>query len=51
MIKFEYISVAKPNNVPDNIDIIKSYGDVGWRLVCIADGYLYFERKYKLDYN
>jgi hypothetical protein len=53
MTKFEYISVAIPTplTTPDNMDIIKSYGDVGWRLVCINNGFIYFERRYELKYG
>lgn len=47
MIKYEYISIPIPASLVDHMACLKEYGDIGWRLVQMFNGYIFFERRTK----
>lgn len=48
MIKYEYISVAIPANIDLTMLVLKEYGDTGWCMVTMYNGYIFFERRTKV---
>ena len=48
MIKYEYISIAIPASIIDTMDVLKEYGDTGWRIASMYNGYIFFERRTKV---
>ncbi len=48
MITFEYISVLTPSTIEDTMAILKSYGETGWRVAAMYNGYIFFERRIKV---
>lgn len=48
MITYEYISVLIPPTIEDTMTILKSYGDTGWYVAAMYNGYIFFERRIKV---
>jgi hypothetical protein len=48
MIKYEYISIVIPASIDLTMAILKEYGDIGWCMVTMYNGYIFFERRTKV---
>lgn len=48
MITFEYISILIPASLNEHMAILKEYGDTGWRVSAMYNGYIFFERRVKI---
>ena len=51
MIKFEYISVPITSSVSETMDVLKAYGETGWKLAAMYNGYMFFERQMKIEFS
>lgn len=40
MTKFEYISVPIPVSIIDTMQTLKDYGDIGWKMVTMYNGFI-----------
>lgn len=47
VITYEYINVAIPPSLEETMSTLKSYGDTGWRVAAMINGYIFFERRVK----
>lgn len=47
MITYEYLSVVIPINLEETMIVLKSYGDTGWRVAAMYNGFIFFERRVK----
>jgi hypothetical protein len=45
---YEYISVLIPPTIDDTMAILKAYGDTGWKVAAMYNGYIFFERRVKI---
>ena len=48
MITYEYISVLIPATIDETMSTLKAYGDTGWRVAAMYNGYIFFERRVKI---
>lgn len=48
MIKYEYISIAIPDSVDDTIKLLNEYGNTGWCMTVMYNGFIFFERRTKV---
>lgn len=47
MIKYETIDIPVPSSLEETRDKIKEYNEIGWRMVTMYNGLIFFDRKIK----
>jgi hypothetical protein len=42
------MSVPIPHNIEKTMELLKEYGDTGWYVAAMYNGYVFFERRFKV---